>query len=79
MSSRHASTTDGDEEEADEAEGEGLAAARGSRWVSKATRQWCAPLARLRCSYGSCRRSKTRITQPEGPSVMIWQQEAIEK
>jgi len=50
MSSRHASTTDGDEEEeADkvEAEGEGLAAARG---VSKATRQWCAPLARLRCS-----------------------------
>ena len=48
MNSRHASTTDGDEEEeADEAEGEGLTAARG---VSKATRQWCAPLARLRCS-----------------------------
>jgi hypothetical protein len=50
MRSRQASTTDGDEEEeieADEAEGEGLAAARG---VSKATRQWCAPLARLRCS-----------------------------
>ena len=48
MSSRHASTTDGDgdEEEAEEAS-EGLTAARG---VSKATRQWCAPLARLRCS-----------------------------